>query len=82
MLQILCLDIGTDLLPALALGGERPSEGVLRRPPERRHLMDGSLLFRVFAVLGPAEVVFEMSAFVAVLWLGGWRPGRRCPARG
>jgi magnesium-transporting ATPase (P-type) len=82
VLQILCLDIGTDLLPALALGGERPSEGVLKRPPERRHLMDGSLLFRVFAVLGPAEVVFEMSAFVAVLWLGGWRPGEALPGAG
>jgi magnesium-transporting ATPase (P-type) len=79
VLQILCLDIGTDLLPALALGGENPSSGVLKRPPERRHLMDASLLFRVFAVLGPAEVVFEMAAFAAVLWAAGWRPGGPLP---
>ncbi|GHG51858.1 ATPase [Sinomonas cellulolyticus] len=79
VLQILCLDIGTDLLPALALGGEKPSAGVLTRPPERRHLMDGSLMFRVFAVLGPLEVVFEMAAFAVVLWLGGWRPGGPVP---
>ncbi|WP_460993899.1 cation-translocating P-type ATPase [Sinomonas soli] len=79
VLQILCLDIGTDLLPALALGGESPSAGVLRRPPERRHLMDASLLFRVFAVLGPAEVVVEMAAFTTVLWLAGWRPGGAFP---
>jgi calcium-translocating P-type ATPase len=80
VLQILFLDIGTDLFPALALGSERPSEGVLKRPPERRHLMDGSLLFRVFAVLGPVEVLFEMAAFTVVLWLGGWRPGGDFPA--
>nr|WP_307005451.1 cation-transporting P-type ATPase [Sinomonas atrocyanea] len=79
VLQILCLDIGTDLLPALALGGENPSAGVLRRPPERRHLMDASLLFRVFAVLGPAEVVVEMAAFATVLWLAGWHPGGALP---
>lgn len=82
VLQILCLDIGTDLLPALALGGEKPSKGVLKRPPERRHLMDGSLMFRVFAVLGPVEVVFEMAAFAWVLWLGGWRPGGDLPGAG
>ena len=34
VLQILCLDIGTDLLPAIALGNEAPSPGVLLRPPE------------------------------------------------
>ncbi|WP_369045342.1 cation-translocating P-type ATPase [Sinomonas sp. P10A9] len=82
VLQILFLDIGTDLLPALALGGEKPSLGVLKRPPERRHLMDGSLMFRVFAVLGPVEVVFEMTAFAVVLWLGGWRPGGDLPSAG
>ena len=34
VLQILCLDIGTDLLPALALGNEAPSPGMLQRPPD------------------------------------------------
>ena len=44
VLQILCLDIGTDLLPALALGAEPPSAGVLDRPPERRHVIDRRLV--------------------------------------
>ena len=55
VLQILALDIGTDLLPALALGSEAPSKGTLKRPPERRHLMDRALMFRVFGLLGPVE---------------------------
>ena len=54
VLQILALDIGTDLLPALALGAEAPREGVLRKPHRGQHLLDGSLLRRVFGVLGPA----------------------------
>lgn len=48
VLQVLCLDIGTDLLPALALGAEPPGAGVLDGPPPRRHLMDATVLRRAF----------------------------------
>lgn len=75
VLQILALDIGTDLLPALALGGEPPGKGMLKRPPERRHLMDRQLMFRVFCVLGPMEALVEMTAFSVVLFGGGWERG-------
>ena len=33
VLQVLALDIGTDMLPALALGAEPPREGIMERPP-------------------------------------------------
>jgi magnesium-transporting ATPase (P-type) len=75
VLQILALDIGTDLLPALALGAEPPGKRVLARPPERRHLMDRQLMIRVFCVLGPVEAAVEMAAFSAVLFAGGWTRG-------
>jgi hypothetical protein len=75
VLQILCLDVGTDQLPALALGTEPPAQHVLQQPPESRHLIDARLLRRVFGVLGPAEPAVEMLAFFAT-WLAlGWRPG-------
>ena len=80
VLQILALDIGTDLLPALALGSEAPSKGTLKRPPERRHLMDRALMFRVFGLLGPVEALFEMAAYTAVLLGAGWTPGAELPA--
>ncbi|WP_310051396.1 cation-translocating P-type ATPase [Arthrobacter ginsengisoli] len=79
VLQILALDIGTDLLPALALGSEAPSKGTLKRPPERRHLMDRALMFRVFGLLGPVEALFEMTAYTAVLIGAGWTPGAALP---
>ncbi|MFN0070329.1 MAG: cation-translocating P-type ATPase [Chloroflexota bacterium] len=75
VLQVLALDIGTDLLPALALGAEPPRPGGLREPPPRQHLLDGALLTRVFLILGPVEALMEMMAFIAVLMWGGWRPG-------
>lgn len=79
VLQILFLDIGTDLLPALALGGEPPGKNVLKRPPERRHLMDRTLMIRVFAVMGPVEALFEMTAFTVVLTMAGWHLGGSQP---
>ena len=80
VLQILCLDIGTDLLPALALGSERPSRNVMKRPPERRHIMDRLLFLRALCLLGPVEAVFEMAAFSTVLAAAGWRPGGALPS--
>ena len=79
VLQILCLDIGTDLLPALALGAEPPNTRALARPPVGRHLIDGALLRRVFGVLGPTEAVMEMTAFIVALAAAGWRPGDSFP---
>jgi calcium-translocating P-type ATPase len=76
VLQILALDIGTDLLPALALGAEPPGRRILARPPERRHLMDRQLIIRVFCILGPVEAVMEMTVFSAVLAGGGWSRGQ------
>ncbi|MGQ0432470.1 MAG: cation-translocating P-type ATPase [Microthrixaceae bacterium] len=79
VLQILCLDIGTDLLPALALGAEAPNTSALAHPPRGHHLIDGALLRRVFGVLGPTEAAMEMTAFVVALIAAGWWPGESFP---
>src|SRR4249920_2229900 len=73
--QILALDIGTDMLPALALGAEPPSRTVLQGPARTGGLIDRRLLGRAFGVLGPAEAAVELGAFLAVLHLGGWSWG-------
>ncbi|MBI4943494.1 MAG: cation-transporting P-type ATPase, partial [Actinobacteria bacterium] len=72
VLQVLALDIGTDLLPALALGSEPPSPRVLDGPARTGELVDRQVMLRVFGVLGPAEAVVELAAFTAVLVAGGW----------
>lgn len=63
--QILAIDIGTDLLPGLALGMEPPEPGIMRRPPRRRseHLIDRSVLHRSFFFLGPMEALLAYSGF-------------------
>jgi magnesium-transporting ATPase (P-type) len=79
VLQILFLDIGTDLLPALGLGVEPPSRDVLVHPPHAGRLMNRRVLVRVFSVLGPAEAITEMAAFLATFLVIGWRPGDEFP---
>jgi magnesium-transporting ATPase (P-type) len=75
VLQVLALDIGTDLLPALALGAEPPSPRVMVGRMRGRSLVDRPLLTRAFGVLGPTEAVASLSAFAAVLLWGGWTWG-------
>ena len=79
VLQVLSLDIGTDILPALALGTEAPSANVLEHPPHGRHLLDGRLLLRSFGLLGPVEALIELAAFVLSMAALGWRPGTAFP---
>lgn len=68
ILQILAIDIGTDMVPALALGAEHPEKGVLRRRPEdyAKNLLDRSLLLRSYGFLGIIEAVLSMGAFFIV----------------
>src|SRR5512136_1239023 len=66
--QILAIDLGTDLLPALALGAERPEPDVMRRPPRRRNapLVDRRLILRAFLWLGMIEAALCAGAFALV----------------
>jgi magnesium-transporting ATPase (P-type) len=63
VLQVLALDIGTDLLPALALGSEAAEPGTMERPPRERaaRLLDRRVLGRAFGFLGPVEAAASMA---------------------
>lgn len=80
VLQVLCLDIGTDILPAVALGAEPSSPRALARPPLGRHLVNHNLLLRAFVVLGLTESVVEITAFLVAIFFSGWRPGSAFPS--
>jgi magnesium-transporting ATPase (P-type) len=66
--QILAIDLGTDLLPALALGTENPEPNVMNRPPRRRNtpLVDSGLLARSFLFLGLIEAALCYAGFFIV----------------
>ena len=77
VLQILAIDLGTETLPALALGREPAEPGLMDRPPRSRTetVIDRALLVRAWALLGTVSAVLVMAGFFAVLWRAGWRPG-------
>lgn len=77
VVQILAVDLGTDMLPALALGSERPTPGIMRRPPRKRteHLLSVGLLARSYLFLGPIEAAACLFGFFWVLNSGGWEWG-------
>lgn len=71
--QILAIDLGTDLFPALALGSETPEPDVMMHPPRKRNqrLIDNNLLLRAFLWLGMIEAALCFGGFFAVYWFSG-----------
>ncbi len=77
VLQILAIDLGTETLPALALGREPAEPGVMGRPPRPPHegVITRRLMLRAWALLGVVSAVLVFAGFFAVLLSAGWRPG-------
>ncbi len=77
IIQILAVDLGTDMLPALGLGADPPSEGIMTKPPRARseRLLHVPLLLRAYLFLGLLEASAAMAAYYFVLHNGGWRWG-------
>jgi magnesium-transporting ATPase (P-type) len=73
VMQILAIDLGTDLFPALALGTEKPEPGIMKRPPRRRSqpLVNRGLLLRAFLWLGMIEAVLCYTGFFLVYAASG-----------
>ncbi|HXH51328.1 MAG TPA: cation-transporting P-type ATPase [Terriglobia bacterium] len=85
MMQILSIDLGTDMAPALALGAEAPEPGMMEMPPRplHQHLFTPGLLLRAYAWLGPPQAVLTMLAFYATFWADGyWGQWLDLPSQG
>jgi len=78
VMQILAIDLGTETLPALALGVERPEPDVMARPPRPRseRLLSAGSLTRGYAFLGGMTTVVVLSAFFLFLHSKGWSWGQ------
>jgi sodium/potassium-transporting ATPase subunit alpha len=81
IMQILAVDLGTNMFPALALGADPPSPEVLRRPPRSpdEKLLNLRLLGRSHLFLGPIEAAAGLFGFFYVLKSGGWQWGETLP---
>src|ERR1019366_9601735 len=67
-LQVLSIDLGSDVLPGLALGTEHPEPGVMKLPPRARseRLLSPKTLRRV-VFIGAIESFWAVGGFLFVL---------------
>jgi magnesium-transporting ATPase (P-type) len=68
VMPILSIDLGTDIVPALALGSEPPEPGVMSRPPRnlKDHVIDGAMLRRAYFWLGSVQSLGTMLASIFI----------------
>ncbi|MEJ2439626.1 MAG: cation-transporting P-type ATPase [Gammaproteobacteria bacterium] len=77
VIQILSIDLLTDILPAIGLGNEPPEKDVMQRPPVSRHerLVSYRTFLRSYGIIGLAEGGLSFAVFFLVLYQGGWHWG-------
>lgn len=77
VIQILFIDLGTDLLPAIGLGQEPPERDAMQRPPRRSddRLLSLPLMVTAYLFLGIIQAAWSIGMFFIVLIQGGWEWG-------
>jgi magnesium-transporting ATPase (P-type) len=77
VLQLLAVDVGTETLPALALGREPAEPGLMERPPRPRSesVIQPPMLLRAWLFLGLISAILGLGGFFYVLTKAGWHLG-------
>jgi sodium/potassium-transporting ATPase subunit alpha len=86
VMQILAIDLGTETIPALALGTEPPEAAIMRYPAghpktivqiqsAKGRIIDKALLFRGYIFIGLISAVAVLFVYFYVLYKGGWQWG-------
>lgn len=77
VIQILSIDLGSDMLPGLALGSEKPEKNIMKRPPigTKEKILDWEVFKRGYFFIGIIEASAAMVAFISFLLLHGWSYG-------
>ena len=75
VVQILAIDLITDILPAIGLGNEPPEHDTMQRAPRRRdeRLVSYRTFMRSYAIIGPVEAALSFLVFFLILDSGGWQ---------
>lgn len=77
VIQILSIDLGTDLLPAIGLGQEPPEENTMRQPPRQhgQRLLNRRVMLTAYLFLGVIQACWSLLLFFYVLVQLGWTWG-------
>lgn len=84
VLQVLLIDLGTEVLPSVALSTEAPEPDILEQTPREQSasLFDRTELFRVFGWMGLIEGLLTLGAYFLAYLSAGWQPGQPMAAEG
>jgi magnesium-transporting ATPase (P-type) len=82
VLQVLAIDLGSELVPSVALSTEPPEPGIMDEPPRPRDapIISRGLLLQSFLWLGLLQGAMALCAYGMGLWSAGWRPGAPWPS--
>jgi magnesium-transporting ATPase (P-type) len=74
VMEVLAIDLGTDMMPAIGLGAEPPEPGLMERPPrsQKEPLLNTRLIALALLFFGLIESVASMSAYFFMNWRNGW----------
>lgn len=74
VMQILSIDLGTDMLPALGLGTEKPEKDIMNRPPRnpKETLLNKKLLVKAFLWYGMLGSIASAVSYFFVNVQNGW----------
>ena len=74
VMQILTIDLGTDMLPALGLGTEKPEKGIMDQPPrnQKEPLLNKKLVVKAFLWYGLLVSVTSIISYFFVNVQNGW----------
>jgi len=77
IILILAIDLGTEMLPAIALGSEKPESDVMKQKPIPRTepLLNRKMLLGSYLCIGMISTIGGFSAFFYILLSGGWHFG-------
>ena len=77
VILILSIDLGTDILPALGLGAEKPETDVMKRKPRPRgeRLLSRNLLLMSYGIVGMVQAAAGFFTYFTILYSGGWEWG-------
>ncbi|WP_238882854.1 cation-transporting P-type ATPase [Clostridium sp. YIM B02551] len=74
VMQILTIDLGTDMLPALGLGTEKPEKGVMNEPPrnQKEPLLNKKLVIKAFLWYGVLGSLTSAISYFFINIQNGW----------
>ncbi|KAL0100646.1 hypothetical protein PUN28_019200 [Cardiocondyla obscurior] len=76
---VICIDVGTDLVPAIALAYEKAESDIMRRPPRNPQydkLVNKRLISITYGQIGMTQALAGFCTYFVVLMANGFMPDR------